>query len=96
MHFISERLREPQLRIVRAVVDFLGAATAYELLDETERIQAQDGMIVPDTGRPRTSGGIYVKLLKEATHLPRDAQQAAVQRIKIEGKRVKSWEKAVA
>ena len=96
VNYICERLQEPQTRIVRAVVDFLGIAIAYELLDETERIQAQGGMIVPDTGRPRTSGGIYYKLLKEANHLPQEAQYAALQRIKVEGKKVKSWEKGVA
>lgn len=93
---ISERLREPQVRIVRAVVDFLGTQVAYDLLYATEDIQARGGMIVPDTGRPRTSGGIYYRLLKDATHLPRDAQESALRRIKAEGKRVKSWEKAVA
>jgi hypothetical protein len=94
--YISERLQEPQTRIVRAVVDALGAETAYGLLDATERIQAQGGMVVPDTGRPRTSGGIFYRLLKEATNLPREAQDAALQCIKTEGKRVKSWEKGVA
>jgi hypothetical protein len=79
-----------------AVVDALGAETAYGLLDATERIQAQGGMVVPDTGRPRTSGGIFYRLLKEATNLPREAQDAALQCIKTEGKRVKSWEKGVA
>ena len=93
--YISERLQEPQLRIVRAVVDYLGTAVAYDLLDATERIQAQGGMIVPDTGAPRTSGGIFLQLLKQANHLPREAQNAALQRIRAEGKRVKSWEKAV-
>ena len=93
---IADRLHEPQVRIVSAVVDFLGAQVAYDLLSATEDIQARGGMIVPDTGRPRTSGGIYFKLLKDATHLPRDAQDSALRRIKAEGKRVKSWEKAVA
>ena len=51
-------------------------------------------MIIPETGKPRTSGGVYFKLLKDATHLPRQAQEAALHRIKIEGKKVKSWEKA--
>ena len=88
--YISERLQEPQVRIVRAVVDHLGSATALELLEMTERTQAAGGMFVPETGKPRTSGGIYFKLLKDATNLPREAQQAALQRIKVEGKKVKS------
>ena len=94
--YISERLQEPQIRIVRAVVDFLGTEVAYQLLDQTEQIQVQGGMIVPETGRPRTSGGIYLQLLKDATYLPPEAQEAALLRIKQEGKGVKSWDKALA
>ena len=91
---ISQRLQEPQVRIVSAVVDFLGDRIALDLLEHTEQIQAQGGMIIPETGKPRTSGGVYFKLLKDAMHLPRQAQEAALHRIKIEGKKVKSWEKA--
>lgn len=92
--YISERLQEPQLRIVRAVVLLLGTATALDLLAQTEQVQAAGGMFVPETGKPRTSGGVYLALLKSATSLPRESQDAALQRIKIEGKKVKSWEKA--
>ena len=91
--FISERLQEPQLRIVRAVVELLGAATALELLARTEQAQAEGGMLVAETGKPRTSGGIYLKLLKDTTNLPRGAQDAALLRIKIEGKKVKPAQK---
>jgi hypothetical protein len=91
--FISERLREPQLRIVRAVVDFLGTATALQLLARTEKCQAQGGMLVPETGKARTSGGIYLKLLKDATNVPREAQEAALLRIKTEGKKVRPAQK---
>lgn len=93
---ITQRLQEPQVRIVSAVIDFLGDTIALDLLAHTEQIQAQGGMIVPETGKPRTSGGVYLKLLKDSTHLPRQAQEAALHRIKVEGKNVKSWEKATA
>ena len=95
MH-IAQRLQEPQIRIVRAVADFLGSETALELLQRTEQVQAQGGMIVPETGKPRTNGGVYYRMLKDATDLPRDAQFAALERIKAEGKGVRSWEKASA
>eukprot|EP00966_Prymnesium_polylepis_P198658 4604504-Prymnesium_polylepis.2 len=95
IQYIAERLREPQVRIVSACVDILGSDIALNLLARTEQVQAEGGMVVPDTGMPRTGGGIYFKLLKDATHLPRDAQDAALLRIKREGRKVKSWEKAV-
>ena len=58
--WIAARLDEPQVRIVRAVVDILGAHVALELLAATERVQANGGWMVEETGKPRTSGGIYV------------------------------------
>ena len=94
--YIAQQLQEPQLRIPRAVVEFLGSATAYDLLDQTAQVQNAGGMIVPETGKPRTNGGVYLQLLRSATHLPRDAQEAALQRIKDTGKKVKAWEKAAA
>ena len=92
--YIAERLQEPQLRIVRAVVQFLGSQTALELLAQTEQVQAAGGMVVPETGKPRTNGGVYLQLLKSATNMPREAQDAALRDIKAKGKNVKSWEKA--
>ena len=64
------------------------------MLARTEQVQAAGGMFVPETGKPRTHGGVYMKLLKDANNLPRQAQQSAILRIKEEGKKVKSWEKA--
>ena len=71
--YVSERLQEPQLRIVRAVVHFLGSETALDLLAQTEQVQAAGGMIVAETGKPRTSGGVYLTLLRDASNLPREA-----------------------
>ena len=95
--FIAERLAEPQVRIMRAVVEVLGAKAALELLSETERVVADGGMVVEETGKPRTAGGIYLKLLKEATGYPAEAQQAALARIKKEGAEAKkSQQKSLA
>ena len=94
--YIAQQLQEPQIRIPRAVVEFLGTATALELLAQTEQVQAAGGMVVPETGNFRTNGGVYYQLLRGATHLPRDAQEAALHRIKVSGRKVRSWEKGQA
>lgn len=83
--FIADRLQEPQVRIMRAVQELLGAPTALQLLETTERCLYNGGMIVEETGKPRTPGGIYLKLLKDASDLPVEAQLAALTRIKKEG-----------
>ena len=82
--FVVERLQERNDIIVNCVVEELGAAVALRLLVRTEEAQEAGGMLVPETGKPRSSGGIYLKLLKEATDLPAAEQAAAVQRIKAE------------
>ena len=87
--WIAERLEEPHVRIVQAVVEILGVPAALGLLASTERVQATGGCLVPETGKPRTSGGIYVKLLKEAANLPEEKQQEALVRIKVEGNEAK-------
>jgi hypothetical protein len=51
----------------------------------TERCLHNGGMLVEETGKPRTAGGIYLKLLKDAAGLPVEAQLAALARIKKEG-----------
>ena len=95
--FIAERLREPQVRIMRAVVELLGSAVATGLLRETERCLFHGGMIVEETGKPRTPGGIYLKLLKDSESLPAEAQQATLLRIKKEGADAKkAQQKALA
>lgn len=91
--WIAARLQE-QLRIPRAVVEVLGASTALRILSDVERIQASGGMLVEETGRMRTSGGIFIKLLKEATYLPAGEQAMTIERIKREGNEAKKSQQA--
>ena len=93
--FIAERLQEPQVRIMTAVVETLGPDAALSLLAETEEVQAKGGMVVEETGKARSSGGIYVKLLKDSTTLPPEAQAATLLRIKTEGAAAKKAQQQV-
>ena len=85
--FIAGRLEEPQVRIVRAVIEEASASVGLQLLAATERCMHNGGMLVEETGKPRTKGGIFVKLLRDATPemLSAEAQAAALNRIKREG-----------
>jgi hypothetical protein len=87
--FIAERLEEPQVRIVRAVVEVLGPHAALALLDRTERCVHRGGMVVEETGKSRTKGGIFVKLLKDAPDLPDEGRVLTLARIKKEGDEAK-------
>ena len=73
--FILGRLDEPNAHIILGVIETLGPPVALSLLARTEQCVSEGGMVVEETGKPRTKGGIYVQLLKDATNLDR-AQQA--------------------
>ena len=87
--FGTVRLRAEHVRVV--VPRRVGLPRVLEV---AEQVQAAGGMVVPETGKPRTNGGVYLQLLKSATNMPREAQDAALRDIKAKGKNVKSWEKA--
>ena len=87
--FVVERLQESRPHGVQAVVELLGKPAALRLLADTESIQAAGGMVVAETGKARTNGGVFLKLIRDATFLPTEAQAATLQRIKAEDKELK-------
>jgi len=92
--FILEQLHEQRAMIVQAAVDSLGVPIALYLLHCTAKIQAEGGMRVEPEGKARTSGGVFLKLLKESTELPEGAAREAWERIKLDDtKRAKSHSK---
>ena len=73
--FLLERLSEPRRHVAAAAVDNLGVLLSLYLLHCTLDVQKQGGMQVEqDGGRARTSGGVFIKLLRESKDLPSDAQ----------------------
>ena len=54
-------------------------------LARTERCVSGGGMVVEATGKLRTKGGIFVKLLKEATDLDLEQQARAIECVKRDG-----------
>ena len=83
--FILGRLDEPNAHIVLGVIETLGPPVALSLLARTEQCVSEGGMVVEETGKPRTKGGIYVQLLKDATNLDRAQQAHAIERVKRDG-----------
>jgi|Transcript_39409 hypothetical protein len=94
VEFIAQRLQEPQVRIVRAVVAALGSDAAIALLAHTESVEAAGGMAVPETGKRRSAGGVFVKLLKDCRSFPPERQAAALLQIKTEGAAAKKEREA--
>ncbi|MBN1606416.1 MAG: hypothetical protein JW940_07265 [Polyangiaceae bacterium] len=60
---LNESAEQP-LNQLRRVVECLGVDKCLELLEETERIEEQGGMMVPDGTRRRTAGGVFFVLAR--------------------------------
>src|SRR5919206_278489 len=79
---IAQQLGETQpgpLNQIRRVVQRLGPEAALSFLQETQQIEAQGGMQLPDGSRRRTPGGVFFTLIKDrvsAKDPPRPADRA--------------------
>ena len=65
---IAAQLQEshpPALAEIRRTVDVLGAEMALALLQETQQIEAQGGLMTKNQRRRRTPGGVFLKLVRD-------------------------------
>lgn len=65
---IADQLQEthpPALAELRRTVDVLGAEIALALLEETQQIETQGGLLTKNQRRRRTPGGVFLKLVRE-------------------------------
>ncbi|XP_049876955.1 phosphorylated adapter RNA export protein [Pectinophora gossypiella] len=61
---IADKLAEEKKELVGRIVQVLGANKAIEIYKETQRVEADGGMMVMNGTRRRTAGGIFFFLLK--------------------------------
>ncbi|XP_076443902.1 uncharacterized protein LOC143282197 [Babylonia areolata] len=63
-YFISSKLQENKVHLIKRVVSVIGRTKALSLLAETEKVEAGGGMLIMNGSRRRTPGGVYLTLLK--------------------------------
>ncbi|KAJ2948337.1 hypothetical protein O0L34_g7576 [Tuta absoluta] len=69
---IAEKLAEEKKCLVERIVQVLGPSKAIEIYKETQRVEADGGMMVMNGTRRRTPGGIYFFLLKRDDDVSQD------------------------
>jgi phosphorylated adapter RNA export protein len=77
---IAEALGEKEKRVVEKIEDIvsnLGTDEAMGFLQETQKIEQQGGMMVPDGSRRRTPGGVFFYLVKQHQKEQKNKTQAA-------------------
>ncbi|XP_063830815.1 phosphorylated adapter RNA export protein [Ostrinia nubilalis] len=80
---IAVNLDEEKKELVVRIVQVLGAHKAMEIYKDTQRVEADGGMLVMNGTRRRTPGGIYFFLLKRDN----DVSQEMVNQIFIEDRK---------
>src|SRR5918998_5283456 len=64
---IAQQLGETQrtpIQQIRRIVERLGPEAAQAVLQETQQVEANGGLMLPDGRRPRTPGGVYFQLVQ--------------------------------
>lgn len=64
MEAIGETGNQPK-QIVERLITHLGTEATQAFIQETEQIEAQGGMLLPDGSRRRTKGGVFFFLVKQ-------------------------------
>ncbi|XP_053615023.1 phosphorylated adapter RNA export protein [Plodia interpunctella] len=80
---IAEKLEEEKKDLLGRIVQVIGAHKAMEIYKETQRLEADGGMLIVNGSRRRTPGGVYFFLLKRDV----DVSQEAVSQIFNEDRR---------
>ncbi|XP_076041893.1 phosphorylated adaptor for RNA export isoform X2 [Oratosquilla oratoria] len=70
-HALSEALHEKKPELIVRVVTVLGRTKALELYKETQKLEQDGGLMTLDLRRRRTSGGVFLHILKSSPGVER-------------------------
>jgi len=62
---IAARLKEPKEEIIHGVIHDIGRDVALAIFNKTQLVEAEGGMMIKNGARRRTSGGVFLQLLRE-------------------------------
>lgn len=63
---IAERLAEPNVNLLRTIIEAVGPEQAQALLAQTLEIEAGEGLMLKDGSRRRTPGGVFMYLARRS------------------------------
>uniref|UniRef100_A0A0A9WDJ6 Phosphorylated adapter RNA export protein n=1 Tax=Lygus hesperus TaxID=30085 RepID=A0A0A9WDJ6_LYGHE len=67
---IAEKLQEPNLDLVMRIVLILGKTSAIEYFRKTREIESKGGLLIMNGSRRRTSGGVFIHLIRSDKQIP--------------------------
>ncbi|KAK1120241.1 hypothetical protein K0M31_012606 [Melipona bicolor] len=69
---ITSKLNEKKDLLIRRIVDIIGKEKAIDFFQKTKKIEEGGGMLIMNGSRRRTAGGVYLWLVKNDEHIPRE------------------------
>ncbi|CAL7945806.1 unnamed protein product [Xylocopa violacea] len=69
---ITAKLSEKKDLLIRRIVDIIGKEKAIDFFQKTKKIEEGGGMLIMNGSRRRTAGGVYLWLVKNDEHIPRE------------------------
>uniref|UniRef100_A0A182JD89 Phosphorylated adapter RNA export protein n=1 Tax=Anopheles atroparvus TaxID=41427 RepID=A0A182JD89_ANOAO len=76
---LADKLCETHAELLQRVVDVLGKEIPLKLFKETQKIEADGGMLVMKGWRRRTPGGVFLFLLKHCEDVDQDLKRSIFQ-----------------
>ncbi|XP_058124098.1 phosphorylated adapter RNA export protein isoform X2 [Anopheles coustani] len=76
---LAEKLSETHTELLQRVVDVLGKEIPLKLFKETQKIEADGGMLVMKGWRRRTPGGVFLFLLKHCEDVEQELKRSIFQ-----------------
>ncbi|BET01190.1 phosphorylated adaptor for RNA export [Nesidiocoris tenuis] len=67
---IAERLQEPNVDLVSRIVLILGKSVAIEYFRKAREIESKGGLLILNGSRRRTSGGVFIHLIRSDKSIP--------------------------
>lgn len=69
---IASKLNEKKVILIGRIVEIIGKEKAIDFYQQTKKIEEGGGLLTMNGSRRRTAGGIYLWLVKNDEHIPRE------------------------
>lgn len=63
---IAARLQEPKEQIIHGIIETIGRDAALIIFSKTQLVEAEGGMMIKNGARRRTTGGVFLQLVRES------------------------------
>lgn len=90
---IATKLSEPNYDLVLRIVIIIGKEKAIEFYNKTKEIEKDGGMLIANRSRRRTSGGVFILLVRTDKDISKSQKNEIFEETKLQNQTKKSYTK---